>query len=145
MSKYEEFLNEIGVISEEDFNQIINTLPVVNISSVNFGDLGEFDSYEEISRVIINYIISSNTEYGYCYDVNFEKKLIEIEDISSLEELENIKNIFNKWTISNYDEIVKELNEQEEIDKEEKEFSELLDLIRNKASIEQLRKFVDEL
>ena len=105
---YQEFLNRVEIIPEDLFNDIVNNLPEIEISNIDFTNLYEFNSQDNISELIINEILR-DWNYCNCYNVDFENKTFELEDVDSLEDLEKIKNIFNKWTISNYDTIKEEL------------------------------------
>lgn len=143
MTKYQQFLESIGVISEDLFNKVIDSLPEIDIDLVNF-ELDEADSPNDIAIQIISYILQ-DWDYAYVDDLDFEDKTFSLDDVDSLEDLEEIKNKFTKWTITNYDDIVEQLKEEEKESEEDKEFESLLNEIRYKANVEQLKKFVDSL
>lgn len=143
MTKYQQFLESIGVISEDLFNKVIDSLPEIDIDLVNF-ELDESDSPNDIAIQIISYILQ-DWDYAYVDDLDFEDKTFSLDDVDSLEDLEEIKNKFTKWTITNYDDIVEQLKEEEKESEEDKEFESLLNEIRYKANVEQLKKFVDSL
>jgi len=143
MTKYQQFLESIGVVSEDLFNEIIDNLPEVDIDLIEF-ELDEADSLDEIARQIISYILQ-DWEYVYVDDLDFENKTFSLEDVQSLKDLEEIKDTFSKWTITDYDDFVKQFEEEENENKEHKEFESLINKIRFNATIEQLRKFVDSL
>lgn len=143
MTKYQQFLESIGVISEDLFNKVIDSLPEIDIDLVNF-ELDEADSPNDIAIRIISYILQ-DWDYAYVDDIDFENKTFSLDDVDSLEDLEEIKNKFTKWTITNYDDIVEQLKEEEKESKEDKEFESLLNEIRYKANVEQLKKFINSL
>ena len=142
-TKYQQFLESIGVITEDLFNEVIDSLPEIDIDLVNF-ELDEADSSNAIAIQIITYILQ-DWDYVYVDDIDFKHKTFLLEDVNSLEDLEEIKNTFTKWTITNYDDIVEQLKEEEKESEEDKEFESLLNEIRYKANVEQLKKFVDSL
>ena len=115
MTKYKQFLESIGVISEELFNDIINSLPEVDILPIEL-DIYSFDSMDEISQRIIDFILS-DWNYVYSDSVNFENKTFEINDVESLKDLEEIKKTFDKWTITNYEDTKAYLEDEEERNK----------------------------
>ena len=143
MTKYQQFLESIGVIPEDLFNEVINSLPEVDIDLIDF-ELDEADSLDNIAEQIITYILQ-DWAFVYIENVDFENKTFSLEDVDSLEDLEEIKNTFTKWTITNYDDIVEQLKEEEKESEEDKEFESLLNKIRHKANIEQLKKFINSL
>lgn len=144
MTKYQQFLESIGVISEDLFNEIIDSLPEVDIDSIDFELNDELDSLDEIARHIISYILQ-NWDYVYVDELDFERKTFVLEDVQSLDDLKEIKETFSKWTITNYDDLVEQFKEEENEDREYTEFESLLNKIRFNASIEQLKKFADNL
>lgn len=108
---YKEYLTAIEIISEEDFNEVIESLPKVkiNFDEVYFSDYTQ--DKNSLAYDLINYILDS---YGaYLNECNFEDKIINIEDVDTVEDLEEIKNLFSHWTISNYEGLLKDLKESE--------------------------------
>ena len=144
MTKYQEFLNSAEIISEELFNNIINSLPECDITDVTF-DAYNLDSLDEISRCIIDSILN-RWDYVYVDDLDFENKTFSLNDVESLEDLEEIKNFFSKWTITNYDELKETIIESEEESKKLDKIDELIQKIRCKCNdIDKLEKFVNSL
>ena len=144
-TKYQQFLENVDVISEEKFNEIINSLPEINIENINFSYLNpDFNDEDEIACIIIDSVLEC-FNYVYVENVNFSNKTFSLDDVESLEDLEEIKNIFSNWTIDNYDELLKELEEEENSDEENSEREKLIFSIANKATIDQLRKFLNDL
>lgn len=141
MTKYEQFLESIGVISEDLFNNVIDSLPEIDIDLIDF-ELDDATSLDDIAEQIITYILQ-DWDWAYIDDLDFENKKFSLEDVKSLDDLKEIKETFSKWTITNYDDLVKQFNEEENEDNEE--FESLINTIRFNATIEQLRKFVNSL
>lgn len=141
MTKYQQFLENIGVISEDLFNEIIDSLPEIDIDLVSF-DWDNPWSLDDIATQIITHILQ-DWDCVYVGDLDFENKTFELEDVQSLDDLKEIKETFSKWTITNYDDIVEQLKEEENED--DKEFESLINKIRFNATVEQLRKFVNSL
>ena len=140
MTKYQQFLESIGIIPEDLFNEIIDSLPEVDVDLIDF-DLNGADSLDDVAEQIISYILQ-DWEYVYVEELDFENKTLTLDDVESLKDLEEIKETFSKWTITNYDDLVEQFEEENEDDKE---FESLINKIRFNATIEQLRKFVDRL
>ena len=145
MTKYQEFLDSVGVIPEDLFNDIIDSLPNIDIANIDFSDLYGLGSCDEISEYIINYKLN---DWSYCYpeNIDFENKTFELSDVESLEDLEEIKNFFSKWTITNYNELKEIITESEEEDKKRDKIDKLIQEIRYKCNdIDKLEKFVNSL
>ena len=141
MTKYQQFLESIGVIPEDLFNEVIDSLPEIDINLIDF-ELDSADSSDDIAEQIITYILQ-NWDWVYIGDLDFKNKTFSLEDVKSLNDLNEIKETFSKWTITNYDDLVKQLEEDK--DKEDEEFESLINTIRFNATIEQLRKFINSL
>jgi len=139
MTKYQEFLEQQHVISEEKFNNVLKSLP--KVEQFSQWDLYSLDDEDEIAKNVIDDVLNEITEYAYADSANYTYRIFYLEDISSLEELERVKKYFDNWTISNYDEIKKDIEEE----KDSKEIEQLLYNIKNKANLEQLREFVKTL
>ena len=147
MTKYEQFLKACNVMSEQEFNEVIDSLPVKEIDPIPilyFDGLDDLSDQDELSRTIIDNILY-NWHYVFCDTANFNSKTFDLGDVDSLEDLEEIKNKFEGWTISNYGELKEDLEKDEQLSKEEKEFDNLIDTIKSKADLVQLQKFVETL
>lgn len=145
MTKYEQFLEACNVMSEQEFNEVIDSLPVEEIDPIQcFEGLDDLSDQDELSRTIIDNILY-DWHYVFCDTANFNSKTFELEDVDSLEDLEEIKNKFKGWTISNYDELKEDLEKEEQLSKEEEEFDNLINTIKSKANLVQLQKFVETL
>ena len=57
MTKYQEFLDELGVISEDKFNEILDSMPKDRIDNISFTRLYYDDSYDCVSQYIIDEIL----------------------------------------------------------------------------------------
>jgi len=140
MTKYQEFLEKANIISEELFNDIIRTLPDVDIEEINFSDIYELDSQDEIASELIATILNK-WDWVTCSDVNFEKRTFCVDDVQSEKDLKEIVETFTNWTITNYEEALEWCKENEKSEKEEEEREQILRDLRCNASIEQLREF----
>ena len=148
MSKYQEFLNECNIISEDKFNEIIDSLPEFNMKDLDLSELDyvSFRSQDEISKCIINSILY-DWNYVFVDNINFKEKTMELFDVDSIEDLESIKNKFSKWTITNYEEIKIEILEAEKDIKRSNEYCERKSIsdyiIKNEnIPLNDLREFI---
>ena len=148
MTKYQEFLKKIGIISEEEFNKVASSFPTIDIELLNTYDydLDELRFYNKIATMFIEVILQ---EYAYVYveDIDFDSKEISLGDIQSLEDLNNIQKELSNWTISNYEELKEDLLEAEQEDKNDKEYCSKINLINkviNNVPIEDLKEFVEK-
>lgn len=141
MITYKEFLEKANIISEELFNDIVRTLPDVDIEEVNFLDIYELDSQDEIASELIATILNK-WDCATCSDVNFEKRTFCVDDVQSEKDLKEIVETFTNWTIANYEEALEWCKENEESEKEDEEREQILRDLRYNASIEQLREFI---
>ena len=139
MTKYEQFLDKAGVISEESFDEIIDSLPDFDIDDADFSNLYDFSSKNEILESIFS-VILNQWNYVYVDNLDFDSKTIELDDVETIEDLEEIKNTLSKWTISNYEDLKKSINEE---NKENDEKSLLISLIMD-LDINKLKEIVDK-
>ena len=139
MTKYEKFLDKAGVISKESFNEIINSLPDFDIDDADFSNLYDFSSKNEILESIFS-VILNQWNYVYVDNLDFDSKTVELDDVETIEDLEEIKNTLSKWTISNYEDLKKSINEE---NKENDEKSLLISLIMD-LDINKLKEIVDK-
>jgi len=145
-SKYEQFLDSCNIIPECNFNEIIESLPEVDLDKVYFDSLYDLDVEDDIAKVIIDAILS-NWRYAYCETADFENKTFEISDIESLEDLEEIKDYFcknSKWNIENYEDLREELEQEDKINKQNITKERFLDIISSNATLSDLEKIVKE-
>jgi hypothetical protein len=140
MTKYQQFLTACGVISEDEFNNLISCFPEEYDCITPTINVYRLDSADEICENIINEILSDWKDvHAECVD--FKNKTMELWDVDSLEDFEKLKKTFSKWTITNEEEIIEDINEHER----DKDFDSCISLIRTKASLEQLKNFSDSL
>ena len=142
-SKYEQFLENCNIISEDKFIEIVESLPEVDLDKADFESLYYLDVEDDIAKAIIDVIVA-DWQYAYCEIADFENKTFELSDIESLEDLEEIRDYFSKysdWTIENYDDLKEELEkENKQTDDKEK----LLYMISSNATLSDLEKIVKE-
>ena len=143
MTKYQELLEVVGIISEEMFNEIMDSLPEYDydFTGISSDDLIDCDY---LCDSLINQFLGEYPSV-YAQYTDYNTKSLDLEEIDSLEVLEKLKSLLGEWTISNYDEIKQELEEELKEKKSEKEFNKLIDVIKSKATIVQLQKFVENL
>lgn len=146
MTNYEYFLNKCNILSEELFNEIVDSLPKCDISSIDFSDIsyGGFDSMDEVSRCIINHILQ-DWNWAFSEYINFNNKTFNLEDCQSLEDLEEIKEKFDNtsWNIINYEELKTDIEEDIKLENEEIKKRSLFNSIISDISLKDLEEFVD--
>ena len=145
MITYNKFLNEVGIISEEEFNEIIASLPEINNFDPRVFDLLEdLQDKDSVANCLITSILYDFSSV-YVEDVDFEYKCFVLQDVDSLEDLYTIKDLFTNWTISNFEDLEKELRAYEEGKEEEEKYRNLIQEISEKATYEQLKEFLKTL
>ena len=148
MITYNEFLESVGIISGEKFNEVLNSFSGIEFDLSNIDPPYDLGSQTSIAEELINCVLRDKDDWwSYVDEVNFEDKTFYLEDVQSLKELKEIKEIFKLWTISNYYEIEEELleTEKEELEKEEKNKKFLLlNKLSNLLSLEELENIVNE-
>lgn len=110
---YKEYLKELGIISEEEFNEVIESLPKIDIrfSEVNFNDSDK----KSLAFDLIDYILQDKWRGVWLYNCEYDNKLFSIDGVQSIKDLEEIKEFFSpNWTIDGYDDILEQLKEAEE-------------------------------
>lgn len=130
---YKEYLKALGVISEEEFNEVIKSLPEfeINCDEVNFNEC--LQDKTDLAFDLINYIISSKWKSVYVDDCNFENRTINLYNVESSKDLKEIKEFFSNWTIDGYEEYLKELEDSEKEDMLNDECRKLRELISDKV------------
>ena len=144
MITYQEFLENIGIISEDDFNEVVESLPDTDI------DLVSFDQYEDqdsLACSILGSFLINNYNSVYLYGIDFYRKELTLEDVNSLEDLEELKETLTGWTITNYDALKKILEERERenekyrlINKKHK----LLNSLAESLTLEQIQEIIEK-
>jgi hypothetical protein len=144
MITYKELLKQYKIISEEQFNELINSLPDFDLENgIAVIDVDDLTSIQAITEFILTNCILDKFRFVYAVVISFDNKELELCDVQSLEDLEEIKNLLNKWTISNYNDIKQELLEEEQNDN----YNEKLDLFKsiiNDISVEQVKQIVND-
>ena len=140
MITYKEFLEHSDVISEEEFNNLVNTLPEIE----NLDDFSvDVTDIEDVAMILIDTILK-DFDWVYVDSINVDKLELELGDVKSVEDLEEIKKLFSKWEITNYEELKSDLEQEEKEAEEQKGFNTLINIIRSKASLEDLEKIIKE-
>lgn len=145
MTKYQQFLEKICVISEDQFNEIVKEFPDIDIS------LLELDSYDDntvddVARAFVE-VILRDYYCAYPDELDFEDRTISFEDVESLEDLESIKQRFSNWNITNYDELREYLLQEEEENRKNTEHQKKMILIADTIDnipIEDLKEFIEK-
>lgn len=102
--QYRNFAISQGYILEEDFNNLLDSLP----STIKNSNL-DFSSYYYDDDLII-YLFSKGANIDVDdYDIN--NKSVRIYNVCDTEDLNRIIKILEDWTIENLDEIISEISD----------------------------------
>lgn len=112
--KYQEFLKKLNIVQEEEFNEVIETLPEFNMEAINIDWYGDIEDQQTLAEAIITEIIENNWDAEIDY-INWSYKTFELIECGSIEDLKEIADAFTNWTIENYSEIEEELKERDKI------------------------------
>lgn len=141
---YKHYLKCLGIISEEEFNEVINSFPefVIN-DDIQFTDV--LHSQDSLALDLLYYIIGLNLNSVIIIDFcNFKDKTFSIDNVDCSEDLVKIKELFPNWTIYNYDNIMKELKEKEKKEEEIEQCDKLRSLIvKQITNLENVNKLKD--
>lgn len=147
MITYKEILEKSGIISEEEFNEMIKYIP----EDVNIAYL-DIDCAIDLQALCTELLNTYLTRFMYCYAElkDFNSKELYIYDVNSINDLESINSELSNlgWTLVNYKEEKDALLEEQEREKEEEECKNLIFKIKNKLGTmtkEQLEKLYEEL
>ena len=146
MITYSEFLEQINIISESEFDEIIESLPDCDINDVDFDLYNCINNKRDIADTVINAILG-DWDSVWTDSIDVDNHSFELCDVECLSDLEEIKETFSKWTISNYEEIKNNLLEEKKSNEEFKERKEkegLFNSIINKISLDDLKKLVND-
>lgn len=143
-TKYKEYLSELGVISEESFMNVINSIPF----DVDFTEMEYYydDNEDDIAMRILDLLLMNINSHAYCDEVNFSDLYAYIYGVDTLEELDLIKETLDKinWKF-NYDELKESLKEIEET-KNINKIASIRDKIYNLSNeqLNELEKWIDK-
>lgn len=142
---YDEFLKSFSIIDEDSFYKLMSSFSD-NID-IDFNEIEWTNPCSEYDIVfdIISNILETNWECVYIDGLTLDEQSISLGDVSCIKDLEEIKNALHNWTITNYEELKSDLELSKKEEAEIREIYELMDEIKNNASIEQLREFVKNL
>ena len=139
---YDEFIKSCGVISENDFNELIKSLPDVDI---NFNNIIWNDPYD-ITVVITDIVSEILLRWNFCWvdDFNIENKSIELSDVDSIKDLKEIEELFYpNWKISNYEELMENCKENQEINLYNSKLKIIKNVIDN-ISLEEIKEIANK-
>lgn len=143
MTKYQQFLEKLFIISEDQFDEIVKEFPDIDISLLELNSY-EDNTVDDVARAFIE-VILRDYDYAYPDELDFEARTISIEDVESLEDLESIKQKLSNWNITNYGELREYLLQEEEENKKDIEHQKKMNLITNTIDnipIEDLKEFI---
>lgn len=145
MTKYQQFLEKLFIISEDQFDEIVKEFPDIDISLLELNSYDD-NNVDDVARAFIE-VILRDYDYAYPEDLDFEARTISIEDVESLEDLESIKQKLSNWNITNYSELKEYLLQEEEENKKDVEHQKKMNLITDTIDnipIEDLKEFIEK-
>lgn len=145
--KYDEFLRVTAIMPEEEFHEIVDTLPEISINEFEESlrdDSYNMDSQYDLASVIINAILKRYTAYAYVDSLDLDSKYAHVDDIESIEELCNVRKAFlhTNWEIDSDDE--EEIEKAKRIEAEESARNKCLKVINNLPT-EKLKEIISKL
>lgn len=114
MITYNDFLSKLNIPSEEEFNDIIRSLPPFDNLDEDF----EYDPrWDNLPEQLFYFGVLSPFPSCWVDKLDFENKTVIVQDIRNIEELNKINNLLTSsgWTLSNYEED-KEFFEEEKLE-----------------------------
>lgn len=147
---YKKYLSCLHILLEEDFDKILEIVPIDLLEKcLGKTDIyGYFENYSNIDDVateIINLLVYDK-RFVYCEEISVEKRMMYLADVENLEDLEEIKNRFPKLTISNYEGLKRNLEEQEKqkiLDDERAGKEAYLEYLRVNCSLDTIKSIVN--
>ena len=144
---YNEFINSLNIISEDNFAGLMAILPDedVNFDNIDWTDyfyIEDLDSIDILAEAIINEILNQ-WDYAYCGEVDVKTKTFILEDCYSLDDLNEITETFKEWKISNFEEIKEDLKEKEISDIRDDKHTEYNELF-NSLSLEEIDEILEK-
>ena len=116
MNMYKKYLEMIGVMSETEFNELLDLFD--KSVTEDFDELRIDSEFimnpDELAESLINHYIETHLDIQsnncYAWYVNAEPKEFELSGVDHIEDLLAIKDAFPKWSITNYDELYEVLS-----------------------------------
>ena len=116
MNMYKKYLEKIGVMSETEFNELLDLFD--KSVTEDFNELrldSEFIMHsDDLAESIINHYIETHLDIQsnncYVWYVSAEPREFELSGIDYIEDLLAKKDAFPKWTIINYDKLYEALS-----------------------------------
>lgn len=117
MNMYKKYLEKIGVMSETEFNELLDLFD--KSVTEDFNELRLDSEFimnpDELAESLINHYIETHLDIQsnnncYAWYVNVDSREFELSGVDYIEDLLAIKDAFPKWTISNYDELYEALS-----------------------------------
>ncbi len=141
---YKKLLAKVGIISEEEFNDIISNCPKIQDEKKFIENIDTDAAYhpDDFTCAVIANWLSDNTEYAWIDYADYENKIISIYDYDSQDEAEFVKKTLESfgWNITNFQEEIDNMQDnQDEMDRDYC-ISKL-----KKLSVEQLKDICDKL
>ena len=141
---YKKLLAKVGIISEEEFNDIISNCPKIQDEKKFIENIDTDAAYhpDDFTCAVIANWLSDNTEYAWIDCADYENKIISIYDYDSQDEAEFVKKTLESfgWNITNFQEEIDNMQDnQNEMDRDYC-ISKLKEL-----SVEQLKDICDKL
>ena len=145
MVTYEDYLYNCDVVSRDIFDEVIDNLPDMEIDfdSVTLYSTDDEDSTAEALINGILYTNWNNSLLDAC-NVDFDNRCFDLDGVEDFDELESIVAAFENWTITNYEDIKKELEEESEEIKEQKERDSLISYLKE-LSTGELKNIVESI
>lgn len=142
---YKIFLDKIDVISEESFTELMDSLPELDLKTIDI-DRYDLEFIDDLARQIIDWILGEKWEYVYVDSIDFDTKSLELADVQSLEDLKEINEYLKDWTIDNYDsleETLKEEAEERTLNKENFEKERILRSLCENLTLDEIKKLAE--
>ena len=142
---YKIFLDKIDVISEESFTELMDSLPELDLKTIDI-DRYDLEFIDDLARQIIDWILGEKWEYVYVDSIDFDTKSLELADVQSLEDLKEINEYLKDWTIDNYDsleETLKEEAEERTLNKENFEKERILKSLCENLTLDEIKKLAE--
>lgn len=142
---YKIFLDKIDVISEESFTELMDSLPELDLKTIDI-DKYDLEFIDDLARQIIDWILGEKWEYVYVDSIDFDTKSLELADVQSLEDLKEINEYLKDWTIDNYDsleETLKEEAEERTLNKENFEKERILKSLCENLTLDEIKKLAE--